>query len=227
MQAIRGLLMLTVCMTALGCSATQKQKQGAGETPEPEPEVRPLVEIYRGSIDQEIAKCPITSAKAIRAGGMPVYRGVANFTIGGRQKHMAIQLDGYGSFNIDISQDSSAPLFGLTLPTDHSQWTLYKGVERNGESYGSWGCIMPGHLDLEQPRLNINPYNSEANLPLAQLGLTPTGHISVLKFSGEAGELVLYVPERIQQKDGYNTQIKHTPGSIEDFDSLRRAPEKQ
>ena len=227
MQAIRNLLMLTVCMTALSCSTTQKPKQGAFETPEPEPEIAPLVEIYRGSIDQEITKCPITSAKAIQAGGRPIYRGVANFTIGGREKHMAFGLDGYGSFNIDITEGGSAPLFGLTLPTDQSRWTLYKGVERNGELYGSWGYIIPGHVDLKQPRLTINPRNSEANLPLAQLGLTPTGHISVLKFSGEAGELVLYVPERIQQKDGYNTQIRHTPGTIEDFDSLRRAPEKQ
>jgi len=232
MKVSRILSTLIVLVSVCGCSSVQTRSvRDSKEVARSQTILSKLqdVKTYQGSLD-ETNKFALTAMKTLESspGACFPWCGVTNVTIQGKEKHLVIALDGYGTFDFNFSEKYADepwfdPLFGTTFPND-TGWHIVKGFELNGKKYGSWVFVLPGKVDLRWPpaafrghgRITLprlpriryslirgNQYpvvwsRVETSLPLTELGLTSKGKISVLKFSSTTGEIVLYVPDRTQ-----------------------------
>ena len=143
---------------------------------------------YTGSLASETNRVALKDVQILQPKPKTTWCGVTRTTVGGEEKKVVIILVAWGALQMDKSAMAKDPVFNMIF-IPGQEWHVLKGVSKDKAQMGSWAFILPPFSRLDNRR-------AERALPLVEMGLTPEGTISVLKFGDETGSMALYVPGR-------------------------------
>jgi len=178
----------------IGCASTvNKQERSSPDMVENTfiaDSLIPDVDIYTIDPKTESNSYPLTEVQTQYESPIRI---LGKFVVNNESKSIVISLCGIGSFtwitqSVPGMSTQFDPIFHMTMP-NNGKWRILKGIlsgKNNNIKQGSWASIYK-YLEY------TNPSKQEYSIPLASLGLSPEGKITVMKFVDTTKTLILYV----------------------------------